>query len=361
MYRNSVLDLLGNAVASASIEVRQVGTNTKITETIYDAAGVAVANPLSADTTGEFEVWLDNPKRVDLYITGTGFATETQTVDVQPSADDVASKKLANTWEATQTFGAPGAIGGTQWNSSAQGLLDISSVNGLNGVALQLLALGVGKSANLMLVPEATGNQSQILLYGKSGDDYNRIGLNNTTGNEFVIDSTYNGVGVARPIIFQMGGSVSNAIDGEVAIWLRSDASIDLNGAEYSRQGKTWGTLRTRIADRQNSGDSRLIIDTRTGTPADNVADSSSIELRRGGADKWNVGLNFTGGGVDALDFTDRTNGSRLAMQLRQQVNDGGTAMFLLRRVGAAYSTVEVTMGAADSGGSGFKVLRVPN
>lgn len=40
---------------------------------------------------------------------------------------------------------------------------------------------------------------------------------------------------------------------------------------------------------------------------------------------------------------------------------DTETALLVRRRVGGGYSTVRVSMGAVDSGGSGFKVLRVPN
>jgi hypothetical protein len=40
---------------------------------------------------------------------------------------------------------------------------------------------------------------------------------------------------------------------------------------------------------------------------------------------------------------------------------DGETTLLLRRNVGAVYTLERVSMGAADSGGTGFKVLRVPN
>ena len=40
---------------------------------------------------------------------------------------------------------------------------------------------------------------------------------------------------------------------------------------------------------------------------------------------------------------------------------DGNTALLVRRNVGGTASLVQVSMGAADSGGAGFKVLRVPN
>lgn len=42
-------------------------------------------------------------------------------------------------------------------------------------------------------------------------------------------------------------------------------------------------------------------------------------------------------------------------------VADGSTALLVRRNVGGTYSLQQVSMGAADSGGAGFKVLRVPN
>jgi hypothetical protein len=39
----------------------------------------------------------------------------------------------------------------------------------------------------------------------------------------------------------------------------------------------------------------------------------------------------------------------------------GQTTLYLLRHNGTSATMQQVTLGAADSGGAGFKVLRVPN
>jgi hypothetical protein len=44
-----------------------------------------------------------------------------------------------------------------------------------------------------------------------------------------------------------------------------------------------------------------------------------------------------------------------------QEAADGETALLLRRNVGGAFTAVRVSMGVTDSGGTGFKVLRVPN
>jgi hypothetical protein len=163
------------------------------------------------------------------------------------------------------------------------------------------------KSAQIELVPgtlndSATSVPSQILLYNKVGNNYERFSMT-CQGNRFLIESTYNGTGLPRDLRFEMGGSDSNAITGQSGLVLYNDASVDLQGGTYSLYGKTWGATRTRVADPGNTGDSRLIIDTRTQTPADNVADSCSIDWLRGGVPKWHEGLNYAGGNTDAFQF----------------------------------------------------------
>ena len=66
---------------------------------------------------------------------------------------------------------------------------------------------------------------------------------------------------------------------------------------------------------------------------------------------KISVGKNGTTlekGGVDVAEFTSAPA-------------SGETGMYLLTNVGGTISMQKVTMGAADSGGTGYKVLRVPN
>ncbi|MEM2590870.1 MAG: hypothetical protein QXE63_06460, partial [Zestosphaera sp.] len=52
--------------------------------------------------------------------------------------------------------------------------------------------------------------------------------------------------------------------------------------------------------------------------------------------------------------------GIDLAM-LRDEIADGETALLIRRNVGGTYSVVRVSMGPPDSGGTGYRVLRVPN
>lgn len=167
------------------------------------------------------------------------------------------------------------------------------------------------KNVSLELVPGALVDSadnipSQIQLFNKTGTNYERFDFS-CVNNQYIIDSTYNGTGIARNIYITMGGSVSNEIAGVNALVCYSDASVDLPGSTFSQDGETWCINRTRIADPTNTGQSRLILDTRTGTPTSVTADNTIIELRRGGDQKWYFGLNAAGDNTDSFDFLNTT------------------------------------------------------
>src|SRR3990167_10758410 len=74
-HHDYILDTDGRPIASASIYVYQVDTTTAITETIYaDATGAtALTNPLSTNSLGYVQFYLDRPKIVDLLVSKTGY------------------------------------------------------------------------------------------------------------------------------------------------------------------------------------------------------------------------------------------------------------------------------------------------
>src|SRR3990167_9545943 len=74
-HHDYILDTDGRPIASASIYVYQVDTPTAITEIIYaDATGAtALTNPLSTNSLGYVQFYLDRPKIVDLLVSKTGY------------------------------------------------------------------------------------------------------------------------------------------------------------------------------------------------------------------------------------------------------------------------------------------------
>lgn len=83
-YWSYITDDNGDAIPGASVIVRQQGTSNPIAETIY--AGdtgdpTTLSNPLTSEDDGLVEFFLEDPKRVDLYITADGFPDKVQTID----------------------------------------------------------------------------------------------------------------------------------------------------------------------------------------------------------------------------------------------------------------------------------------
>lgn len=62
-----------------------------------------------------------------------------------------------------------------------------------------------------------------------------------------------------------------------------------------------------------------------------------------------------------AADTLELHTNATLCAEIDSTIADGETAFLIRRRVGETYSLQRVSMGVADSGGSGYKVLRVPN
>jgi hypothetical protein len=65
---------------------------------------------------------------------------------------------------------------------------------------------------------------------------------------------------------------------------------------------------------------------------------------------------------VDRVTLTDVSN-ARVLLQLFNdaEIASGATTLVIRRNVGGTFSEQQVSMGAADSGGAGYKLLRVPN
>jgi hypothetical protein len=208
-----------------------------------------------------------------------------------------------------------------------------STVGGANNDGKRLSVQADGTDpAEIEILPgpsNTSGMNSQIMLMGKVGDDYERFSISEISSStpnsgSTVIDSTANHQGNIRPIVFVMGtretsGTVASPGPpraGMTAMTLTADASVRLQGstktiaATGSEAGGSYGSERTTIWDFADTGTSRLIIDTRQPAPTSNTADDSGVEYWRGGARCWLVGLNSSGAGLDSFDWYSTKTGS---------------------------------------------------
>lgn len=139
-------------LSSATVAVRQTGTTTAITETIYSAAtgATTLSNPLTSDSNGVIEFWLARPQRVDLYITATGYSALTLTVNVEAGDEDLLEGALI--YNVTQ-YGALGD-GSTGPTSSALQ----SACNAAN----------TSSGGQVYLPPGVFVSTAQVTIYGKT-------------------------------------------------------------------------------------------------------------------------------------------------------------------------------------------------
>lgn len=94
-----------------------------------------------------------------------------------------------------------------------------------------------------------------------------------------------------------------------------------------------------------------------TGTGTD-LATHDAAELKNLKSQSWTADPSTQDGEFVISTLVD---GTLREQAIFDEPSDMETALLLRRNVGGALSVVRVTMGAPDSGGAGFKVLRVPN
>lgn len=73
-------DTEGRPIPGASVEVREPGTSTEISQTLYDADTpdmTTLTNPFTADADGKLEAFVDTPQVVDFFITKPGYDSVT--------------------------------------------------------------------------------------------------------------------------------------------------------------------------------------------------------------------------------------------------------------------------------------------
>jgi hypothetical protein len=178
---------------------------------------------------------------------------------------------------------------------------------GTTGRRLSLEASSAGGAEFQMKPGSSATPASQVtndlIMQHKTGTDLEQFRIR-TASNVYTIDSTYSNVGTPRPIAFTMGARIEpSAVAGVTALTLYADASVDIHSSSYTANGKVWGATYARFTDPGDNGTTKVILDTRSTTPASNTADACFHEYRRGGTAKWSIGLNVTATAVDSLDI----------------------------------------------------------
>jgi hypothetical protein len=86
-----------------------------------------------------------------------------------------------------------------------------------------------------------------------------------------------------------------------------------------------------------------------------NSGNTASVELDQNGVQKWTIQNTATSGVLDVLF------GATTALTVQNAPADGNVGLAIYRNVGGTLTLQQVSMGAANSGGTGYKLLRVAN
>jgi hypothetical protein len=203
-----------------------------------------------------------------------------------------------------------------------------------------------------------------------------------TTGNfnDYVIGVFQSGTGQLRPLRFKMGAAEKFSLltdgnlehkgrltfenpDNSAPILVRRNDAVDVQIRRHDATAdaprllfsKTRGTIASPTAPA--SGDRLGDVLWSTNTAAGAIHNGGL--LRMAATQAWTLG---SAHGTKAQVFTTPNGTATLVESLTvEEPADGETALLLRRNVGGTLTLQRVSMGAADSAGTGFKVLRVPN
>lgn len=288
------ISTLGSTLCTVVIaSLQSIGSDTTVPATMtlcfVDQGEVAVASGSTLTVNGRILA----PNRQ--IFSGDGTVT----------IDDTVNPLEHSYWKGST--GLPYLTGFRGGKSTTTTPFTMQDTAGSTGRRLSLEASGAGGAEFQMKPGSSSVPASQVtndlIMQHKTGTDLEQLRIR-TTSNTYVVDSTYSNAGTARAIYFKMGGRIDpSALSGRDALTLYADASVDIHSSSYTADGKTWGATYARFTDPGDSGTTKVILDTRSTTPASNTADAAFHEYRRGGTAKWSVGLNITGAGADSLDF----------------------------------------------------------
>lgn len=285
---------LGDTLATVVIaNVQSIGSNTTVPTTLtlafVDQGEISIASGATLDINGP--VWAPNRQ----IFSGDGTADLSNTVN---------QLELAR-WKGGT--GLPYLLGFRGGGSDTTTPFTVQDVAGSTGRRLSLEGSGAGGAEFQMKPGSSAVPASQVtndfIMQHQTGTDLEQLRIR-TASDAYTIDSTYSNSGVPRNLSFTMGARIApSAVAGVNALTLYGDASVDIHSSSYTANGKVWGGTYARFTDPGDSGTTKVILDTRSTTPASNTADACLHEYRRGGTAKWSVGLNITGSGNDSLDF----------------------------------------------------------
>jgi collagen type VII alpha len=178
-----------------------------------------------------------------------------------------------------------------------------------DGIAVGTYLLAYVSPTQITMSQPATRTATSVpATFGQSWILSNNIPTQSEwpAGNMGRIDFVVNSTGaVSTNAIVTVGANVVVPAAGTTVLPLSGDVGSDV----YCQVSSNSSGF--RATDPRNTGQSALIIDTMTGslgTSLTTTSDKAMLKLRRGGSEKWRVGLNPSGANVDSFDIYNTVN-----------------------------------------------------
>lgn len=173
----------------------------------------------------------------------------------------------------------------------------------------------------------------------------NQVGLNNRTATD-----------IGGLVLNHQAGLSSKKSDASTFNILSFDAADHVNINAPSGKmviftgNKVWVQPITLTIGTSGTGSNAAVLELRSGSGADPQLQAFKNDVLQG---------NLYHDGTQWI-FND---GANILTQVKKSssIADGETALLVRRNVGGTLTVQQVSMGAIDSGGAGFRVLRVPN
>lgn len=220
-----IMDTVGNVIQGATVTVREPGTTTNISETMFDSvSGVStLTNPLTTDSQGIIQFWLSAPKTVDLYVTGPGISAFTRrNIPVLPDLGDVILS------EGNQSIAGPIAIDG------------LSVTNGVwtNGTITSPTISGPTITGN---VPGL--NLSDNLLWGTgyAGDLIQSLENSFDSPLQIQGEATATAIGIQRGSLSSVATPSNNQQMTNFQAYINPNAAVGATGSTWYRYGRRIG------------------------------------------------------------------------------------------------------------------------
>lgn len=334
----SDLTIDGDLTVNAVTMTGTLALPDNVRQTLNPGAIVAGLN------VGSFAGNPSTPINGDIWYDSTANTLDAQIAGVTVNLGGV-SLGADNTWTGTNAFGVLSSLGATSFTPA--------------NANVTLSPTGTGL---VTISPATTGSISNMTVAATTLSASGQLTVSNGTGSTLSIKAANGSGWFANDATFWSfvgNGSTTPTVTVGLGTAAKSQLGLNSTGQIYwTSSADSYAGTPTLILSQESAATLQLGVDAATGVNQRIKAMDASAGT--GGNLTLAAGLGTTTGGVLILQTAVNTAGGYVDSGKFDASTTAGHTRFFLYDVDNA--TLErVTVGAADTGGAGFKVLRIPN